>query len=88
MLAIAGMTADQCWRLGMLHHHAVHLGVTRIWQDSRLLGVVTGREIQHGLFHLAFGRQRRRPGRIDIDMAGGAGAGAAAIGIDAGDAGS
>ena len=42
-------------------------------------------EIQHGLFHVGFGRQLRRPGRLDIDMAGGAGAGAAAIGVDAGD---
>ncbi|CCE07845.1 hypothetical protein BRAS3843_2460031 [Bradyrhizobium sp. STM 3843] len=42
-------------------------------------------EVQHVLFH----RRRRpdllAPGFVDIDMAGGAGAGAAAFGLDAGD---
>ena len=44
-----------------------------------------GREIQHGLLHVAFGRQLRLPAGSDIDLAGGAGAGPAAIRIDAGD---
>ncbi len=59
----------------------------RIWQESRLLGApAMDGKIQHGVFDVGFGRQRRRPGRIDIDMAGGAGAGPAAIRINAGDA--
>src|SRR6266446_8587957 len=43
-------------------------------------------EIQHLLFHVLARRQSRKPFRIDIDVAGGAGAGPAAIGVDAGNA--
>ena len=42
------------------------------------------REVEHGFFHVGLGRNLFDPSRIDIDMAGGAGAGAAAIGIDSG----
>src|SRR5580698_6153558 len=39
------------------------------------------REVEHRLFHVLLGVKLSEPGLIDIDMAGGAGAGAAAIGI-------
>ena len=65
------------------HHEALELG-----RDLDLTGEPAGgfqllREVEHGFFHVLLRWHFVGPGGIDIDMAGGAGAGAAAIGVDA-----
>src|SRR3974390_1179801 len=70
--------------LGHAHNEPVELGrdLDLAGKPSRLLPIL--REIEHGLFHVLLRRNFRSPCRIDIDMTGGAGAGPAAVGIDAG----
>ena len=59
---------------------AIHLDLAR--QAGSRPGI--GGEIQHVLFHRLGFASGRHPGFIDVDMAGGAGASAAALGLDAG----
>ena len=57
-----------------------------IWQDSREFGSFDRGKAQHALFHrIRLGQADAvEPGGVDVDMAGGAGALAAAIGVDPG----
>jgi len=65
------------------HHEAFELRRHLDLAGEPASGFQLLREVEHGFFHVLFGRHFVGPGRIDIDMAGGAGAGAAAIGVDA-----
>src|SRR6185437_13242031 len=68
------------------HHQTVQLRCRADLTGEPRIGRRVLREVQHRLFHFRFRRQLVGPSRIDIDMTGGAGAGAAAIRIDAGNA--
>src|SRR6185312_6244054 len=76
----------------MLRRRHTHPEAVEFGRHAQLAGQPAGgfgldREVQHGLFHLGFGREFPRPFPLDLNMAGGAGTGAPAIGVDAGDVG-
>ena len=58
--------------------------MTLIWHDRRLESLYVEGEVQHVFFHRVARADLLHPLRLDIDMTGGAGTGAAAVGIDAG----
>src|SRR5262245_29092019 len=69
--------------LGDLHRQPVKsVGDLDLAGQAAVVANVEG-EVQHVLFHLVAGADPFPPFGLDIDMTGGAGAGAAAVGIDA-----
>ena len=65
------------------HEPVERIGHLDLAGQAAVLAHVEG-EIEHVFFHLLRRPGRLAPGVIDIDMAGGAGAGAATFGVDAG----
>src|SRR6185503_20414084 len=71
---------------GRSHDQSIERGRHLDLAGQPAVGLELDGEVQHLLFHVLARQQLRQPLRIDIDMAGGAGARPAAIGIDARDA--
>ena len=68
-----------------MHHDAVEIITHLDLAGQARIGLNVIGEVQHVLFHRVRRTCTVRPGVVHIDMARGAGAGAAAFGLDAGD---